>query len=216
MLSILGYICAIILFLIFIFVAYKLDKKEEEVRNQTEAESLAKLEALKLSGTGDTMTKKFELENGFVVIEVIHQGTSNFLLELLDSNENPLELVVNHYGNYKGKKIYNISSGGYLYNVTSDGSWTIQMSQEIPRNVITNGISNGIGDSVVFMELEKGVQTFSFSHDGKSNFIVILNGSGLLVNEIGNYSGTRVKNIDETAIYFFDITADGNWTMEIL
>lgn len=188
-------------------------KAEAEAKAKLEAEKVAKLEALKLSGTGDSATKKFPLESGFVIIEATHQGTRNFALKLLDSNANSVELVVNEIGNYSGKKVYAIPAGEYLYEVTASGPWTIQMSQDVPAEVSPEGKVSGKGDSVVFMDISKGAKTVSFTHDGSSNFAVKANDSILLANEIGSYTGSKVQKVNDSSIYFFDITADGNWTM---
>ncbi|MFJ7888604.1 hypothetical protein ACIQYL_10980 [Lysinibacillus xylanilyticus] len=188
-------------------------KAAEEAKAKAEAERLAKLESLKLSGSGDSVTKKVKLNAGFVIIDATHQGSRNFAVKLLDSNANTLKLVVNEIGNYSGKKIYAIPAGEYLYEVTASGPWTINMSQDIPKDVSPEGKVSGKGDSVVFMNISKGAKKVSFTHDGSSNFSVKANDSALLVNEIGAYSGSKVQKVEDTSIYFFDIIADGNWTM---
>lgn len=188
-------------------------KAEEAARIKAEEEAKAKEQALKLNGTGDTVTSKFSLENGFVIINATHQGSRNFAVKLLDANANSVELVVNEIGNYNGSKVYSVSAGEYLYEVTAGGSWSINMSQEIPENVSPEGTVSGKGDSVVFMEISAGAKTVSFTHDGQSNFAVKANDSVLLANEIGSYKGSKVQKINDNSIYFFDITADGNWTM---
>jgi len=121
--------------------------------------------------------------------------------------------VVNEIGNYSGKMIYAIPAGEYLYEVTASGPWTINMSQDIPKDVSPEGKVSGKGDSVVFMNISKGAKKVSFTHDGSRNFVVKANDSALLVNEIGAYSGSKVQKVEDTSTYFFDIKADGNWTM---
>lgn len=188
-------------------------KEEAEVRAKAEAERIAKLEALKINGSGDTATKKFKLEKGFVIVDATHQGSSNFAVKLLDANANMIKLVVNEIGNYTGKKIYAVPTGEYQYEVTASGPWTINMSQEIPAEVAPEGKVAGTGDSVVFMNISKGAKTVAFTHDGSRNFVVKANDSVLLANEIGTYSGSKVQKVEDTSIYYFDITADGNWSM---
>ncbi|SPU00932.1 lipoprotein [Lysinibacillus capsici] len=194
-------------------------KEEAEVRAKAEAEAkakaerIAKLEALKINGSGDTATKKFKLEKGFVIVDATHQGSSNFAVKLLDANANMIKLVVNEIGNYTGKKIYAVPTGEYQYEVTASGPWTINMSQEIPAEVAPEGKVTGTGDSVVFMNISKGAKTVAFTHDGSRNFVVKANDSVLLANEIGTYSGSKVQKVEDTSIYYFDITADGNWSM---
>ncbi|WP_347723174.1 hypothetical protein [Lysinibacillus capsici] len=188
-------------------------KAEAEAKAKAEAERIAKLEALKINGSGDTATKKFKLEKGFVIVDATHQGSSNFAVKLLDANANMIKLVVNKIGNYTGKKIYAVPTGEYQYEVTASGPWTINMSQEIPAEVAPEGKVTGTGDSVVFMNISKGAKTVAFTHDGSRNFVVKANDSVLLANEIGTYSGSKVQKVEDTSIYYFDITADGNWSM---
>lgn len=188
-------------------------KAEAEAKAKAEAERIAKLEALKINGSGDTATKKFNLEKGFVIVDATHQGSSNFAVKLLDANANMIKLVVNEIGNYTGKKIYAVPTGEYQYEVTASGPWTINMSQEIPAEVAPEGKVTGTGDSVVFMNISKGAKTVAFTHDGSRNFVVKANDSVLLANEIGTYSGSKVQKVEDTSIYYFDITADGNWSM---
>lgn len=188
-------------------------KAEAEAKAKAEAERIAKLEALKINGSGDTATKKFKLEKGFVIVDATHQGSSNFAVKLLDANANMIKLVVNEIGNYTGKKIYAVPTGEYQYEVTASGPWTINMSQEIPAEVAPEGKVAGTGDSVVFMNISKGAKTVAFTHDGSRNFVVKANDSVLLANEIGTYSGSKVQKVEDTSIYYFDITADGNWSM---
>lgn len=58
--------------------------KEETPEEKAEAERLAKLESLKLSGSGDSVTKKVKLDAGLLIIDATHQGSRNFAVKLLD------------------------------------------------------------------------------------------------------------------------------------
>jgi hypothetical protein len=54
------------------------------------------------------------------------------------------------------------------------------------------------------------------THDGDSNFAVwLLDDEGdkveLLVNEIGEFDGSKAVSIRKSGIYLLDISADGNW-----
>lgn len=189
-------------------------KKAEEEEAARKAAEEKRKEELSLSGSGQQASSKFTLENGFVVIKSTHNGGSNFAMELLDENANVVKLVTNEIGSYNGSQVFAIDAGTYQYNVTADGAWTIEMSQEIPDEVVS-GSASGKGDTALFMDLEDGAQTFSFTHDGQSNFAVQANDSVLLVNEIGAYEGSQVQRVDDAGVYFFNIKADGNWTINV-
>ncbi len=50
---------------------------------------------------------------------------------------------------------------------------------------------------------------------GSSNFAVLLNGSDLMVNEIGAYQGSQRYSLSTDGYYGLVITADGKWSVKI-
>lgn len=200
-------------------------KAKEQAKNEAiaAAEELARIEeerkakeaALKLNGSGDGVSNKFQLEEGFVIIHSTHSGSRNFISELFDSAGNRVELVTNTIGSYNGKQIYTIQNPGeYMFNVQADGAWTIGMSQYVPEDLEKDSFE-GKGDDVRFVEIEQGARTFELTHNGKRNFIVQVNNQVLLVNDIGAYEGSQLQKVEDTSVYYFNIQADGNWTINI-
>ena len=75
--------------------------------------------------------------------------------------------------------------------------------------------------------LNEGLRRFTLKYTGSSNFIVKLldeNGNpaggsfgldSLLVNEIGNFEGSKAVRIDKTGSYLLDITGTGKWIITI-
>ncbi len=68
--------------------------------------------------------------------------------------------------------------------------------------------------------LESGLSLFSIEHDGESNIIVrLLDAEGntvdTLFNQIGEFDGQRGFAIGEAGQYLLDVTADGNWAIDI-
>ncbi|MDI6885804.1 MAG: hypothetical protein QMD22_05555 [archaeon] len=58
------------------------------------------------------------------------------------------------------------------------------------------------------------------THDGDSNFAVrLLDDEGdkvdLLVNEIGEFDGSKAVGIKKQGDYILDVSADGRWTITI-
>lgn len=172
---------------------------------------------IKLSGSGDTSTDMMELKSGYIVVEASHNGGANFIVKLQGEDGQDIEMLVNAIGNYKGKTYAEIPTDGkYYLNVTASGNWKFSITQEPPLEIkdIPNKFS-GTGDDVVFFNANKGNYKFNFTHSGSGNFIVRLNGSGLMVNEIGNYSGSMRQVLSTDGYYLLVITADGNWTTNI-
>lgn len=190
-------------------------KAEAEVLAKAKEERARKEAAMKLSGSGDSVTKKFELDAGFVIFDFSYNGGSNFAVKLLNESGDTVELLVNTIGSYKGKTIALVpSAGNYLLNVTSQGAWTAQGSQAIGDNTEEGSIS-GTGDDVRFVKIEKGLRTFSFDYKGQGNFAVHANKSVLLANEIGNYQGSTAQKVEDTAVYIISVISEGNWTINI-
>lgn len=82
---------------------------------------------------------------------------------------------------------------------------------------------SGSGDKILAIELPDGadsVAAATIAYTGKSNFAVWsldtdLEEQDLLVNEIGNYSGTVLFNLRGSATKSLEITASGNWTVTV-
>lgn len=76
---------------------------------------------------------------------------------------------------------------------------------------------SGTGDTVTDnFGLDTGLAILELEHTGASNFIVEINNSAgtqseLMVNEIGNYSGTTLTSIDISDEYYLEVEADGSW-----
>ncbi|MFH5181914.1 hypothetical protein ACHHV8_04355 [Paenibacillus sp. TAB 01] len=197
-------------------------KAEADAKAKAEAEAKAKAEEearkpIVVSGKGNTATDPFTLKAGFVVVDGSHTGNSNFALQFMDSSGGTKKLLVNEIGNYKGKTLALIpKSGDYLFNVSADGKWNLSLSQVIPSEVPNAPTSlKGSGDDVVFVNLQKKLTKFTFNHSGSSNFVVMLNGRNLLVNEIGNYEGSKAQSINDAGPYAISVQADGDWSIDI-
>ena len=75
--------------------------------------------------------------------------------------------------------------------------------------------------------LPRGLRRFTFTHSGSTNFIVSgmdelgndalgsMGFGGLMVNEIGTYSGSMAIKVERAENYLLNIQADGPWTVKI-
>jgi len=120
------------------------EKKKEEVITQQEPEKVTEevteeeaveevepkeeTEPFKISGVGQKATEKFTLKEGLAVFKMIHSGSHNFIVWLLDSEGNKIEVLVNEIGPFDGSKAVKIPEDGvYLLDVNADGSWTVSI-----------------------------------------------------------------------------------------
>ncbi len=82
-------------------------------------------------------------------------------------------------------------------------------------------VIEGIGQKATSKtELKQGLVVFELKHSGESNFSVwLLDDDGnrveLLVNEVGNFEGSRAVQIATNGKYLFDISAGGPWSITI-
>jgi len=197
---------------------------EDQAKEQAQKEeTIPEPSPITLSGTGQQASKKFSLESGLSIFKMTHTGTSNFAVILMDSDGQRVELLVNDIGKFDGSKAVGIAKKGeYILDVSADGKWTVTIEQPRPRTAdATPQKFTGTGQQVSpFVTLNKGLNTFKLKHTGKSNFAIILmdndgNREELLVNEIGNFDGSKAVGISRAGIYLLDISADGAWTASV-
>ena len=147
------------------------------------------------------------------IVTATHDGSSNFSLSVLDaSNASTGQLLVNTIGAYKGTTAYGFTAlgKGTTIQVTADGNWTIVIT---PVSAAPALVPAGIGDGVFLYSGQAG--KLAATHDGSSNFTVTEETNkalqfGLLINEIGTYSGTVPLSSGPSVIV---VGADGNWTL---
>ena len=169
-------------------------------------------ETISASGSGDDVVV-LPAGVSHAVITASYSGSSNFIIQSLDSNNEMSELLVNKIGNYDGNVALGFSVLGNpadKLQVQADGEWEISIS---PIHTAAALPSSGSGDGVFLYNGDAPI--WNITHDGSSNFIFIENTSeafsmGLLVNEIGSYEGTVTGSAGPSVI---TISADGNWTI---
>lgn len=164
-----------------------------------------------VSGRGDDVLSGITVGDGIYRIHFTHSGRSNFAIKSYDAT-NDKELLVNEIGNYDGYVLL-LGTAPYSLEITADGNWTYTIER---LGEISDTSFAGKGDYVTGLcSLSSGA--WEFTHDGKSNFAVRIyttDGRDLLVNEIGSYTGKKMVSIPAGSFAFFEITADGNWTIK--
>lgn len=166
---------------------------------------------LKKSGRGDAVVKLPAGLKGAVLVAT-HRGSSNFVIESLDSSNDSVDLLVNDIGRYTGTTFVGEGYNGSptKLKIQADGRWTIEI-KPVSKAPKMSEKSSGVGDAVLLYEM--AAKDLMIKHKGKSNFVVnvVGNGDGLLVNEIGNYQG--VVPIGEGPAVVV-VTADGSWSVQ--
>jgi len=163
-----------------------------------------------VNGRGDDVVSDIAVGDGVYRVHFTHSGRRNFIVKAYDAS-NSKDLLINEIGSYDG---YVLLAGNspYAFEIEADGSWSFTVER---LDNIADTSFVGKGDYVTgIASISSG--TWTFTHDGKSNFVVRIyttKGRDLLVNEIGNYSGKKIVTIPTGSNAFFEINADGNWSI---
>ncbi|MFG1765758.1 hypothetical protein ACGFIH_20650 [Micromonospora parva] len=164
-----------------------------------------------IKGRGDDVVRIHELTD-LAVVKFTCRCSSNTVLR----SDGPEGLLVNEIGSYSGKRWINLEDGALTtqFEVEATGSWTLTIgSVDQMATKALSGKASGKGDNVIVLGGEATAVKITHSR-GSSNFVVHAYSletaeGGLLVNEIGGYSGVRPL----TAPALVQVTADGNWTI---
>lgn len=100
----------------------------------------------------------------------------------------------------------------FTFNIIANGNWNCVIDE---LKTTTDTSFSGKGDSVTPI-FSGTTGAYTFTHDGDSNFAVWVyttDGRDLLINEIGEYSGTQIVEIPSGSNAFFEITANGSWSI---
>lgn len=173
-----------------------------------------------LSGHGQDVTKKFILAEGLSIIEMTHNGDSNFSPQLLNADGSQVERLANEIGMVKGSKAVHVPKDGqYLIDVSADGSWAFNISQPRPTTAPQTKTFKGRGfRTTEIFSLSSGLAIFKMHHGGQGNWSPLLmdadgNHVERLANEIGIFDGSKAVHINESGLYVLDVSADGPWTI---
>jgi len=176
-----------------------------------------------LAGSGQNVTQKFTVTGGLTQFTSSCEGCSaNFVVELLNSDGQEVDLLVNTIGGYSGAAAEGLDPGSYVLDVTADASWTVVVTQ--PRGVSAASLPQtytGRSDQVVGPFQAGDAMKIQASNTGNGNFVVkVVSASGdnadLAFNEIGNFTGSTIAQANLTsAPFYLVVTSDGSWTLTV-
>lgn len=167
-------------------------------------------------GKGDDIVslKKWE---GAALVRITSAGTGNFAVWNYDVSGRRIDLLVNTIGAYRGTVLidqFDNQADTTRLEVNSNGAWQIEVAPLLDATkLVVPGALVGKGDDVVLLRGAKP-DLMKISHTGSSNFAVWAFSSRrvLLINDIGNYSGTKPLEI---STFLLEIHADGAWNMNV-
>src|SRR5262245_15462540 len=112
------------------------------------------------------------------VAKMTYKGSSNFIVDTIDSDGQEVDNLANAIGHYTGNVA--IDLGGFsdetpvAIKVQAQGSWTLTVVDMATMPSMRSGTTSGHGPAVLLVPsgLLKGLSTFVFTHTGKANYIV--------------------------------------------
>lgn len=163
-----------------------------------------------IKGRGDDVVRIAELTT-LAVVKFTCKCSSNTVLRSDGDG-----LLVNEIGSYSGKRWINLEDGSLTteFEVEASGSWTLTIGtlDQLATKALS-GTASGKGDDVLMLGGDATAAKITHRR-GDSNFVIHAYSldtgeGGLLVNEIGAYSGVRPLQ----APALVQVTADGNWSI---
>jgi hypothetical protein len=171
------------------------------------------------SGSGDQVVALASPAARPFLATVSGVGTSNLIVWAVDSAGQKSDLVVNEIGSYPTSTLLvdvPVGSTVYGFEVTATGfTWTIQVRPLTDAASWLAGQTSGQVSTVLATGPVAGITSLALANIGQSNFIVwAYDGNGrrldLLVNEIGNYSGTVLIPVGTR--YLSIESSGGSWS----
>jgi hypothetical protein len=189
----------------------------------TETPASPPAKPIALKGTGSRKTKPFTMRTP-ARVDLAFTGSGNFISRIVPVGGEIIDgaSLSNTIGRTKLRTyVYDSDLEGVrsYADVLSDGAWTITITPGAPTPLPAPASFNGKwGESTRLVHLS-GDYTVAFSHAGRGNFIVQLTPADgsfgePIANQIGRVKGsTQAYGLDGD--YYFDVTADGSWTIAI-
>ena len=186
---------------------------------ETNTESESQPEPIRFTGSGASVTDEFELEGGVTIAEAVHDGESNFIVELVPTDNGNEELLVNVIGEFDGASGVLADQGTHLLDIDADGYWELEIHQPRATEEAADALPvelEGEGPTWAGPFLFDGLGRARGTHEGQGNFIVeILPQDGLfpelVFNELDQFEGETTYDID--GIGYVTVEADGPWSV---
>lgn len=182
-------------------------------------------EPITFTGSGNGVTDNFTTTGDLLIVEATHQGSSNLIAQLNNASTAELEdIAVNMIGTGTTAMVVDAEPGEHYLEVLADGPWTITIKYAFHLDTQTEGpyTFSGDGNTVtpVFL-LNDGRADFTMSHQGDSNFIVLIYNltnqtlGDIVGNEIGTVADVRSTAAARAGPHLLGIMADGPWTITV-
>lgn len=169
-------------------------------------------ETFTIAGSGDDTVALQAPGDLATVLHITHDGEAGFSVTTLDSDSEPIEVLVDSEGAYEGSRAINLILGDVISAITivADGDWVITATY-LGNLERSDNQASGSGDGVVLMDITNPAMTVT--HDGEGDFAVFMwtfESQGYVIQESGSVDTTVSVPMGGVVI---EIVADGNWEL---
>jgi len=176
--------------------------------------------AHQFNGTGVTLTDRVRLEDGITTVDIRHDGESTIRVELAPASKTELgRLLVDEQGALDGGRVLAVGAGEYVFAVTATGEWALNCSQPAVETLAPDPpprTASGVGPDYIGPVLLGRTTEVSCRHHGEGSFglqAYTPNESHQLLADSGNVDEWISTEISGPT--WFDVDADGEWTVEV-
>ena len=194
------------------------------------------IDDIAFSGNGSSVSEKFALEAGVMILHMTYSGPSYLIVNLYNETGYLRGMLANEKGPFEGSTLIGVQNGSaagavpgkYFMEVEATGAWNITIEQPRVNSgaALPDTVSGRGADVSGPMRLENGSVTFNITHVGSSSFAVKLWADDgtyveLLASELGNFTGERVVRVgDESGstspgLHWLSVDADGEWVIAV-
>ena len=186
------------------------------------------MEPVEFDGEGVSVTDEIDISGGLTVIDATHTGSSTFTVQFVPAEDGVDYRLLEHTGAFDGSTGAFVEEGTYVVYVDADGPWDLTVRQprvaddeadSLPISIDGSGTSwNG---PILFEETVRvtalyednsGFRIGAVPQEIEDNEFV-WNGSELVFDAIGPFAGATTINTD--GVGYVNITADGDWAVEL-
>jgi len=177
-----------------------------------------------LTGSGNRDTRSFPLEEGLAVFQIRNSASGNFSATLMDAAGKQVSVLASTANPFNGSTALGVGSGSFKVHVVSNGSWEIDVAQDVPVNPqYTPLFASGDGPLVTpFFRSSGSSATVTMSYAGSASpFVVtLMTSKGATVNEVANqptgpFSGQKTVPLEQGVVYLIDVEGSGPWTVQV-
>jgi hypothetical protein len=165
------------------------------------------------SGSGNRIVPVANPGDGLGVATFSHDGASNFAVQALDANAQPIGVpIIERVGAYQGTVV--VPSGTAAFNITADGAWQFVDNAPGAARPFDGRNDQGAGDDVMFYDGDPANARITFDGDGP--FVVRSFANNGAVDELVNQDpGPYDNSVGFPGPALVAVTGAGNWTISL-